>query len=352
MEKYNITGVEIFSCGTWNGDEYTVLDLNKIAEAFSQTKEGVRPHLKLGHNEDQKLLQADGLPAAGWIDRVYVKGEKLVADFVDIPKKIFELIQAGAYKKVSCEIFNNISIKDTKYQYLLSAVALLGADTPGVMNLSDILAMYKQDGKNPPKFYFEQALEFKFNEGENEPPRKDSKMPKTENEIKLEFDLKAKSDEATAAQAKADAAQAELDAQKKENEELKKFKIEAEKKQAELALEAEQARISKFVTELQAEKLCTPAMKDLVIELLGPEKKEYSIKTKEKEEKLSKEQLFKETLKLFKAASEVNFEESSEDGEKDSKVDEAAQDKKIREYAAEHKVTYGQAMKAILKEQK
>lgn len=352
MPGNKIAGVEIFSVGCWNGDDYDLMDLHKMVDAFNKTKDGVRPYLKLGHNEDQALLKADGLPAAGWIDRIYVMGEKLVADFVDIPNKIFDLIQKGAYKKVSCEIYNNISIKDEKFQYLLSGVALLGSDTPGVMNLNDILAMYKHDKNNPPKFYFENALEFKFNDGAKETPRKENKMSKTENEIKLEFDLKAKSEEAIAAKEKADATQAELEAQKKENEDLKKFKAEAEKKNAELAIEAEKAKISKFVTELVSEKLCTPAMKDMVTELLGPEKKEYSIKTKDKEEKLSKEQLLKETLKLFKAASEVNFVESSEGGESKSKADEDAQDKKIREYMNEHKVNYSQAMKAILKEQK
>ena len=71
----NISGVEIFSCGEWNGDEYTIDDLNSIVSTFEETKVGVRPYLKLGHDEEQKLLQEDGLPAAGWVDRIYVKGE-------------------------------------------------------------------------------------------------------------------------------------------------------------------------------------------------------------------------------------------------------------------------------------
>ena len=146
-QTYKQTGVEIFSVGNWNGDDYTIEDLNTMVAAFEETKQGAQPFLKLGHDPKQKLIQADGLPAAGWIERIYVRGNKLFADFTDIPKKVYDLIQAKAYKKVSSEIFWNIKVGEKTYKRMLAAVALLGADTPGVMNLNDILAMYSNEGK-------------------------------------------------------------------------------------------------------------------------------------------------------------------------------------------------------------
>ena len=98
MDLKQIKGVEIFSTGKWNGDNYTREDLEEMVLAFEETKAGARPYIKLGHDAKQKLLQADGMPAAGWIDRVYIKGEKLMADFVDIPGKIYALIE----KKAMC----------------------------------------------------------------------------------------------------------------------------------------------------------------------------------------------------------------------------------------------------------
>ncbi len=351
METYKISGVEIFSAGTWNGDKYTTDDLNKMVSAFNETNVGVRPFLKLGHDDDQKILQKDGLPAAGWVDRVYVVGEKLMADFTDIPKKIYDLIKSKAYRKVSCEIFYNISINDKKYQYLLGAVALLGADTPGVMNLKDILSMYKAIGKDQElRVYLNEALELKIKNSSDGSERKEQKMSKTENEIKLEFDLKLKTDEIEAEKEKAKQYAIDLKAKEDEIEKLQKFKADAEKIQADLSLQAEKSKLEKFVTELQSEKLCSLSMKPYIEELLGPEKKEYSLNINEKETKHSKESLLKEALLLFKEASKVNFEESSEDGDKKSyaKSDEEAH-KKAEEYAKENNVSYGAALKEVIK---
>lgn len=337
METYKIQGVEIFSAGTWNGDEYTTEDLKGMVEAFEQHKEHVRPYLKLGHDDKQKLAQKDGLPAVGWIERVYMKGEKLVADFTDIPKKIFDLIQAKAYRKVSSEIYWNTKIKDAYHKHMLGAVALLGADTPGVMNLSDILAMYTQVTGDDKRSY-----EYAAFGGEKE------KQMKTEQEIKLELDLEAKKQEAE--QIKKDYAKAQEDAKAKDQEleQLRQYKAEADKKAIEAELEIQKAKTEKFCVELISEKLCTPAMKQYIVELLGADKKEYTFEDK----KLSKEEMLKEVLKLFKAAAEVNFVENSSTGKDDSKTSDKEIDEKIKTYAAENKVTYGQAAKVILSQQK
>lgn len=340
METYNIQGVEIFSAGVWNGDEYSLDDLQGMVQAFEQHKEHVRPFLKLGHDDGQKLAQKDGMPAVGWIDRLYIKGEKLVADFSDIPKKIFELIQAKAYRKVSSEIYWNTKIKDAYHKHMLGAVALLGADTPGVMNLKDILAMYsKPEGETLHTYELNVAFG-----GE----KKETTMSKTEQEIKLELDLKAKADENE--QIKKDYAKAkeDADAQAKELEELRKYKADLEIKAKQLEDEANQAKIEKFTTELISEKLCTPAMKQYVVELMGQEKKEYSFDDK----KLSKEEVLKEMLKLFKAAAEVNFEENSSTGKDDSKISDKEIDDQIKKYAAEKSISYGQAAKVVLAQKK
>jgi len=141
-EFYEIKAVEIFEEGTWNGDSYSQDDLDKIVMAFSETKDNLKPYLKLGHNESQKILENDGLPAAGWISNVYREGKKLLADFSNVPKKIYELIKRKAYRRVSSEIFVNIPVGGKEYPYALKAVALLGGDTPAVNSLSDILGLF------------------------------------------------------------------------------------------------------------------------------------------------------------------------------------------------------------------
>ncbi len=353
-QLYKKEGVEIFSVGNWNGDDYTLDDLNAMVNAFDETKAGSQPYLKLGHDPKQELLQKDGLPAAGWIDKLYVVGDKLKADFTDIPKKIYDLIQNKAYKKVSAEIFWNLKSNGKVYKRMLAAVALLGADTPGVSNLSDILAMYSLEGKcDKLTVYESNALEL----SDSETKQKGGNMP-TENEIKLQYELTKTESDLKLATEKLSGAEK---AQKEKDDELAKlrqFRTEAEVKEAkhlareaELKAEAEAQKIKNFVTELKADKLCSPAMEPLVVELLGESKKEYSIKIQDKEQKLSKEELLKETLKLFKAAASVNFAENSQAGKNDAQGD-AETDQKAKDYMEKNKVSYGQALKTVLKDQK
>ena len=350
----SLQGIEIFSAGEWNGDEYTVSDLLEMETAFIENIKGLRPYIKIGHDPKQKVLKelipSDGMPSAGWVERIYVRGKKLMADFSDIPDKIFDLIEKKAYRKVSSEIFWNIKIGDKTYKRMLGAVALLGADTPGVFDLADILGMYKAKEGTYDKLSIDNEAEFKL--GEMPTTTQEGEMPKTENEIKLEYTLSQKDVELKAKEdAFAALEKSKLDGEK-EIADLKKFKADAEARESKLTADAETAKIATFISELKADKLCTPAMVPLMSELLGPEKKEYSIKTHDKEQKMSKTEIVKELLKLFNAAKEVNFVESSSFGKKEDVNNDAEIDKKAKAFMAENKCDYAKALKAVLKETK
>lgn len=134
---HNLKGVEIFSVGIWNGDKYTIKDLDQMVEAFEQVD--FEPPLKLGHNSEQeKDLMKDGQPALGWVERIFRVGQKLVADFKEIPKAVFDAIESKSYKRVSSEIWFNYGSNGDKFPRVLKAVALLGADIPAVTNLKPI----------------------------------------------------------------------------------------------------------------------------------------------------------------------------------------------------------------------
>lgn len=134
---FNINGVEIFAAGTHRGKKYTLQDLDNMVEAFNEA--GFIPPLKLGHTEKQSILQNDGLPAAGWVKRLFRKGEKLLADFVNIPPKIFKSIKDGEYRQVSIELWSNFPIEGKILPRVLKAVALLGQDIPQIPNLKPIM---------------------------------------------------------------------------------------------------------------------------------------------------------------------------------------------------------------------
>lgn len=141
-ERYELTDVPIMEEGTWNGHVFTSEDLDDIANNFIELKAELKPYLKLGHNEDQALLKSDGLPSAGWISELKREGTRLLAKIVNIPKTIFELIKKGAYGRFSSEIYFDAVIKDKNYKRALKAVALLGADTPAVTSMPDLLNVY------------------------------------------------------------------------------------------------------------------------------------------------------------------------------------------------------------------
>lgn len=335
-----IKDVEIFSEGVWNGNEITESDLDILVKSFEQTKETIRPYLKLGHNEEQPFLASDGLPAAGWIDNLRKVGTKLVCDFIDVPKKIAELIDLKAYRKVSSEIFHNVEINGKRFSQMLGAVALLGQDTPGVMNLSDILSMYGFQVNNFNQDKNKNSVIITFTE--------DSMPQKTALEEKLEKELdeaKKKVEELSKDVETYSKKDEELAQKDEEIKKLAESVAEFKKKEAD-ALERElQAKVEKFAVELEKENLSTPAMKQHIIALVGPEKSEYSIGEKKIE---GRQELLKETLKLFKAASEVNFEEETEEGQS---ADNSAAEK-IEKYMADNKCDFKTAYKAVMSKKK
>lgn len=340
IPTYNISGVEVFSAGEWNKDKYSVNDLHDMVNAFNNLKVGFRPYLKLGHDNNQKLAKSSGLPSVGWVENLYVKGQKLFADFNHIPEKVFKLIKSKAYRKVSCEIYWNLDVDGNKYPRVVGAVALLGAENPGVMNLDDILGQYSLNQNNAVGVF--KAIESQdtfMSYTTNFDAKEENQMSQEEVET-IQAELEAQKKSYAQAQGELEAKAAEL---AKANEELTQFRLDAEKAQAEIKA----AKVAKFVTELESKKLVTPAMKDLVTELMS-DKKEYTVK----EKTMSKEEMINEILTLSQEAAKVNFDESSraDFGKKEDKMKDLEQ--KIEKYAQDNKCSYAQAYKAVMKDNK
>jgi hypothetical protein len=172
LETVDLKDVEILAVGTWHGSNgvatFTDDDLQAIADNFddikSNTEVNYEPPAKLGHSGKQRLLQEDGYPAAGWVSSLKKVGDKLVASFKDVPKRIAQLIEAGGYKKVSSEVYPTYEIGDKKYSKVLKAVAFLGADIPAVKTLEDIVAQYSDENGTPfETVIFEESLDSHIN---------------------------------------------------------------------------------------------------------------------------------------------------------------------------------------------
>jgi len=136
--------VELFAAGKWNGYRFSEADLHELVENFNALREVQDVALKMGHNEEQ--LITDGLPAIGWVDKLRIapskKDEKpkLIGTLIDVPEIVYKAFQKKLYKNVSIELGIGVEHKDKRYKYVLTAVALLGADIPAVNTLADLQA--------------------------------------------------------------------------------------------------------------------------------------------------------------------------------------------------------------------
>lgn len=135
--------IEIFATGKWNGMVFDNADLDNIVSAFDELSAVHDVPLKFGHNDEQPMT--DGQPALGWVDKIFVEGKKLKAKLKDVPEIVEKAIQKKLYKKVSVELDIDVDYKEKKFPYVLSGVALLGADIPAVNVLKDLAQYFKSD---------------------------------------------------------------------------------------------------------------------------------------------------------------------------------------------------------------
>lgn len=320
VDLKELKGVEIFAVGTHNGDKYTEKDLEQMVASFNQIGEQIKPHLKIGHSDKQTLLAADEIPAAGWMTNLYKKGEKLVADFKDVPQKIYNLIKNKAYKRISSEIYWNFKHKDGKiYPRVMRACALLGGATPAVTNLADIEALY--GNLEPIKAYKADNQDLRIYEWEE---NEMEEIKKYESKIaKLEEEKKALENKA-----------------KESDEKAKKYEMEIKKAER----ETKELNVEIKLDEWIKDKKILPAQRDYTFSLLtNMDKEEIEIG----EKKFTREGLVEEIIKLNKL--DINSEEKTEHTE-NNKENEESLDSKALKYAEENNVSYKQALLEITKE--
>lgn len=206
---------EIFSVGVWNGMKFTKEDLLDIEKSFNELKDTLNIPLKLGHDEKQVLT--DGLPAIGWVQSVEFneKTEKLEAEFAIVSEAVQKAIDMEMYRSVSIELDVGVTYKDKEFNFVLTGVALLGAELPAVNNLNDL-------GKFDRKAFSKvgKTLHFNLKQGDN--------MDLEKKVEELERKLEAQADTIKLSKEKTDELTTENAALKTENEQHK----EAAKKAA------------------------------------------------------------------------------------------------------------------------
>lgn len=137
---YRLPRVEYFATGNHDGEEWTKADLDEMADNFRRFKGKLDPPLVVGHEDDQRLLDATDLPAAGWPDDLRVEWDpedkewKLVGPAEGVPPEVADWINRGLYRKVSSEIYDDSGEAGLPpgHGRMLRRVALLGGELPKV----------------------------------------------------------------------------------------------------------------------------------------------------------------------------------------------------------------------------
>ncbi|HEX7080212.1 MAG TPA: hypothetical protein VF329_04290 [Gammaproteobacteria bacterium] len=191
----DLKDVVLFRSGVWNGLEVDEAMLDDIAANFSLLSAVHRVPLKLGHKGKAKEQLADdgtGLeqPALGFAENVRRVGDKLLADFRDVPGIVKDAIKKRLYSGLSIELLRGVKFQGKVLGNVLDAVALLGASQPAVSGLKD-LATYLASRE-----CFEDAgerLSFEFSDEPEKPGIDEAKVAEM---IRAAVDpLKAENDE-------------------------------------------------------------------------------------------------------------------------------------------------------------
>ena len=243
LETKNMEGVEVLEAGTFKGITTTEADIDEMINNFDN--QVTEPYLTIDHSHFATSQFKDALQALslGFVESMKRNGNKLVANFKQVPKQVAELIEAGALKKKSIEFYKKYVHADGSiYKNVLQGVTFHGANgSPAVTTLSDFVNLYKNDLTEKTQDNENKVITFGSNE-----PKKENQMAKIEIE-KQEYDslLKMKND--------SDIANSELETLKTENADLTKSvdDIKAEK----IELEKSKTEFEKYKKDVEDDKV-------------------------------------------------------------------------------------------------
>lgn len=137
----DIRDVEVFRAGTHTDSAgrtrtYTHSDLARIAGSYDPSLH--EAPAVIGH-------PATNAPAWGWVSRLSVAGDRLLADFRQVAPEFAQLLREGRFKKRSVSLFPDLRLRH---------VGFLGAAAPAVAGLKDVAF---SGGESALEYSFEHA---------------------------------------------------------------------------------------------------------------------------------------------------------------------------------------------------
>jgi hypothetical protein len=267
----DINGVEIFSTGVWSGNRTVTVtenDLHEMVNSFNQLTSkvtGFKPFLKLGHTEMQKFFGGEsGAPSLGFVSKVWVEGDKILANFSNVPDTLVDLIREGRYNSVSIEYLPRVPFEGSTFKNVLRAVALLGAELPAVKGLKELSASLMSEFA----FEFEDADPAETFEKELEMPNEEAKFSQSQLDGLIEAAVNKAVDTAKESFSdEVEALKAEIESLKGDNAKLAEGKATVEASMKEFVTASEQKEIESLVDKAVDAGKIVPAERDKYIAL-------------------------------------------------------------------------------------
>jgi len=191
-----------------------------------------------------------------------VAGDKLVAVFEDIPDIVMQAFQKRLYRNVSVEMSFDVQHKGTLYDFVITAVALLGADIPAVNVLNDLGALMSRNS-NLARGEFLAGSHASFNAVFGTIQEKSTMTP--EEEAQLRLDLATAQANAITAKATFAALEASAAAEKKAADE-RFAAIEASQKKT--SVDAKRASFTAILEDAVKAKTITPVQRETYAKVL------------------------------------------------------------------------------------
>jgi len=132
MDFYNI---EIFMTGKSSDGRggFSEKELTEIVDDTNEaiTTSNLKIPIKLGHDDKEQWSK-------GWVKNIRKMGNKIIADFFNIPDMIAEKINSGYLPSKSIELTSNfITSAGKKLKNIIMGLALLGTEQPAFPYLKD-----------------------------------------------------------------------------------------------------------------------------------------------------------------------------------------------------------------------
>lgn len=302
-----ISNVEIFATGVWKGNKRITVTssmLDEMVNSFNELTskvDGFRPFLKLGHKEMQGFGGESGAPSFGHISKIWRQGDKIVANFSNVPDALVDLVNLGRYNAVSIEFLPKVSFGGTDYRSVLRAVALLGAELPAVKTLKGLSASLMSEDA----YVFEDADPIETLEKEA-PVANEATYNQSQVDALVEAAVSKASEEADAATVEvASAHKAEIEVKDAEIAKLTEGRDNAEASLKDYVKAADTAAIEGLVDEAIKEGKVIPAERDKYLALASVE-----ATVKMGEDEMSPRQLVESIFKTL--PKKVDFSENSD----------------------------------------